>query len=400
MTVKNNKIPSVQTKKCFIVAPIGSTDSDTRKRSDTIFEIILAPILKGLGYESVRADMINQPGMITSQIIDHLIKDELVIADLTGNNPNVLYELAVRHTVQKPVVQIMSSGEKLPFDIGQNRTIFFDYGDLKSVESLKESLKKQILSIEQNPEDIANPVSGYFALEQMKQSNNPATKITADVYQKLEKYTENFQFIQENLEKILANSFYTDKFKQTSVEARYIDGEKEAFAILTEVSKKAQNTIRSTRFFPESVLNKPDYVKAMEQRVHGTDGSPALKHYYRIVAINNPQKQRDINHHLNSFVGTPFNLYLTSHENTFELVIIDDTDAFIHFFKEENIIAATLQIRGRNVVSQFIEIFDRLKNRDLLVEFNCARIKQDKLAEKFSEVDKIFKARQAKNERS
>lgn len=278
-----------------------------------------------------------------------------------------------------------------PFDIGQNRTIFFDYNDLKSAESLKKNLREQILSIEQNPEDIANPVAGYFSLEQMKQSNNPATKITADVYQKLEKYTENFQSIQEILEQILENSVHIDKFQQTSVEARYIDGEKEAFAVLTEVSQKAQNTIRSTRFFPESVLNKPDYVKAMEQRIHGTDGNPPLKHYYRIVAINNPQKQRDVNHHLNSFVGKPFNLYLTSHENTFELVIIDDSDAFIHFFKEENIIAATLQIRGRSVVSQFIEIFDRLKNRDLIMGFNCVKISQNQLIEKLGDVDRIFK---------
>lgn len=387
---------SKSTKKCFIVAPIGSSESEIRKRSDTVYEIILAPIVQELGYEAIRADKINHPGIITSQIIDHLVKDDLVIADLTGNNPNVLYELAVRHTVQKPVIQIMSSGEKLPFDIGQNRTIFFDYKDLKSAESLKKSLREQIISIEQNPDDIANPVAGYFSLEQMKQSKNPAAQMTADIYQKLEKYTDNFQSIQAILEQILENSFRTDKFQQESVEARYIDGEKEAFAVLTEVSQQAQNTIRSTRFFPESVLNKPNYVKAMEQRINGTDGNPALRHYYRIVAINNSEKQKDINHHLNSFTGKPFNLYLTSHENTFELVIIDDTDAFIHFFKEENIIAATLQIRGRTVVGQFIEIFDRLKNRDLIKEFNCARISLEQLYENLSEVDKIFKDKYSK----
>ena len=92
MTTRKKPVNSSPQKKCFIVAPIGSADSDIRKRSDEIFSFLLNPILNELGYEAIRADMINHPGIITSQIIEHLVYDDLVIADLTGSNANVLYQ--------------------------------------------------------------------------------------------------------------------------------------------------------------------------------------------------------------------------------------------------------------------------------------------------------------------
>lgn len=391
MPAKRQKKVDETSKKCFVIAPIGSSESDIRKRSDQIFEFLLQPILEELGYEAIRADMINHPGIITSQIIEHIVNDELVIADLTGSNANVLYELAVRHTVRKPFIQIMTSGEKLPFDIGQNRTIFFNYKELSSVEQFKNTLKAQIESIEKNPDEVSNPVSNFLSLQQIKESDNPASQITADVYERLEKYSDHFQNIQEGVEKLLNG--LTSNFEQANAEARYIAGEVEAFEVLTEVTKSAKTLIRSTRFFPDSVLTQPAYVTAMEQRVNGTDGKPPLRHYYRIVALNNPQKQQDINHHLNAFLGKTFNLYLTSNENAFELVIIDDTDAFIHFYKEEKIIDSTLHIMGVTVVSQFVEIFNRLKERELIEEFNCENITQINLIDYLAQIDKIFKER-------
>ena len=49
----------------------------------------------------------SQPGSITTQIVDQILTAALVVADLTGHNANVLYELAIRHVVRKPVVQLI-----------------------------------------------------------------------------------------------------------------------------------------------------------------------------------------------------------------------------------------------------------------------------------------------------
>ena len=58
-----------------------------------------------------------RPGLITAQVIQNLVEWELVIADLSEHNPNVFYELAVRHALKKPIVQLIQAGQKIPFDV-------------------------------------------------------------------------------------------------------------------------------------------------------------------------------------------------------------------------------------------------------------------------------------------
>ena len=92
-------------KACFVIAPIGDPESDTRKRSDQVLRHVIKPAATTCGYTAIRADEIDKPGMITSQVIQHVVSDPLVVADLTERNPNVFYELAIRHALRKPLVQ-------------------------------------------------------------------------------------------------------------------------------------------------------------------------------------------------------------------------------------------------------------------------------------------------------
>jgi hypothetical protein len=146
-------------KQCFVIAPIGYPGSSTRKRSDQILKHIIKPAVKKCGYEAIRADDIAQPGMITKQILQRVAEDPLVIADLTGGNPNVFYELAIRHALQKPLVQIIEKGEKLPFDIADTRTIYFDLDDVKVA---KTKIVECIKAIEKNPSRIETPTTSII----------------------------------------------------------------------------------------------------------------------------------------------------------------------------------------------------------------------------------------------
>ncbi len=111
--------------------------------------------------------------MITGQIIDHLLHDDLVIADLTGANPNVTYELAIRHMIRKHVIMIKDSSDRLPFDIADVRTISFIYRFVESMEECKTKIREHIDGIRKNPEKVESPITHALNLAALKASDEP-----------------------------------------------------------------------------------------------------------------------------------------------------------------------------------------------------------------------------------
>lgn len=182
--------PDAAKKTCFVVCPIGADGSPTRERADQIFEFIIKPIVEELGYETMRSDHDPRPGRIGNQIIRHLVDDALVIADLTDYNPNVFYELAVRHMVKKPFVHLMQKGQPLPFDLHDNRTIVVDHTDLRSVAISKKQLKQQIQEVEGDPSLVDNPISESIDRAALEHSGKSTDRRYADILTRLDEFSE------------------------------------------------------------------------------------------------------------------------------------------------------------------------------------------------------------------
>lgn len=129
---------------CFIICPLGNEHSEIRQKSDKFLKYVFRPVLQNNGFKSIRADQIPKVGLITTQIINLILESPLVIADLTDSNPNVFYELAIRHAIRKPYIQVITKGQKIPFDLSGIRTIEIDIQDLDSVDNAKKEIENQI----------------------------------------------------------------------------------------------------------------------------------------------------------------------------------------------------------------------------------------------------------------
>lgn len=125
---------------CFFVTPIGNAGSEQRIRADKVQKFILAPIAKNF-LNVTRADEVDDPGTITTDIVQRLYNNPLVVADLTGHNPNVMYEVGLRHCFNLPIVHFAQVGERPPFDLAAERIIFFDITDIESVENAKHRMR-------------------------------------------------------------------------------------------------------------------------------------------------------------------------------------------------------------------------------------------------------------------
>jgi len=122
---------------CFTVMPFGGYFNDYYKR-------IYKPAIAEAGLVPTRADDLSRSSAIINDIWSFTKKAKIVLADLTGQNPNVFYELGLAHALAKPVVLIASSIDDVPFDLRALRVLIYDNNDPHWGESLKKEIAKAI----------------------------------------------------------------------------------------------------------------------------------------------------------------------------------------------------------------------------------------------------------------
>jgi hypothetical protein len=113
-------------KSCFVISPISLPASEIREHADAVFDFIVKPAAEKAGYAPIRADHEARPGTITEQMYDRILGDDLLIAILTGHNPNVFYEIAVAEAAARPLILLIAAGEQIPFDISSRRVLQYD----------------------------------------------------------------------------------------------------------------------------------------------------------------------------------------------------------------------------------------------------------------------------------
>jgi tetratricopeptide (TPR) repeat protein len=114
---------------CFVLMPFGKKPSTRGDIDfDAIYKGIIEPAIDEAGLEPVRADAEVGGGVIHKAMFERLLISEFAVADLTLNNPNVFYELGVRHGNRGRVTVLMSAEDSAPFDVALLRTLKYRVG--------------------------------------------------------------------------------------------------------------------------------------------------------------------------------------------------------------------------------------------------------------------------------
>jgi hypothetical protein len=123
---------SDQPDQCFVVMPFGikplNDGSGRLYDFDKVYRVIIQRAIRQAGLEPVRADERKVSDIIHVDMFKQLRDRAVVLADLSLENPNVFYELGVRHVMSARGTVLMCRGDsELPFDVKLSRVIFYDY---------------------------------------------------------------------------------------------------------------------------------------------------------------------------------------------------------------------------------------------------------------------------------
>lgn len=110
---------------CFVICPFGDSGTRIRRWSDFLVDNIIRPAA-GSDFEVGRTIDVPMGGDVTARIHRELATADMVVADLSEGNPNVAYELGIRHALGRPYVLVCRRDTKPPFDLQNVSTVFVD----------------------------------------------------------------------------------------------------------------------------------------------------------------------------------------------------------------------------------------------------------------------------------
>lgn len=222
--------------------PFGQQNTPEYERNLKIYTVMIKPVVIDCGYESIRADELEHVGSITRDIIELLHDSELVIADLTGRNANVFYELGVRHVLYRcGTIPIISEGETLPFDIASYRAVFYS-SELDGPKKFQNELKRRIKAFEKIP---------------TKRPDNPVHDILG----------ESLQYV--NLKDYVSLIEYKEKKKEINKLKNEFEALKKQNSILNKEDKNLRNKVEKVTIekkdAEEKIIKLEKQIQTLEQ---------------------------------------------------------------------------------------------------------------------------------------
>lgn len=207
---------------CFVIGPIGDVyaahgtpERESYEHHLEIFEQVIAPACAKHEIDAVRADGIAHAGDINEQICRHVIESDLVIADVSGGNPNVMYELGLRHITGKPTIHIGEAGQ-LPFDIASIRTIRYQRARSRLAGARRE-IETALEAGLRDGFEILTPARVLRALQLVGEppSSAETTNAEAEVDEDPPGLLDNFAAIEDGMDEMTTHMVTVTKILET-----------------------------------------------------------------------------------------------------------------------------------------------------------------------------------------
>jgi|GEM_PF-1568714 len=164
---------------CFVVMPISDAHGYESGHFGRVYEHLLRPAIIEAGYIPVRADDTTKTDYIVVGIIQQIVEAEMVVCDFSAKNPNVMYELGIRHAFGKPVTLIKDRKTDKVFDIQGLR--YTEYDESLRIDSVQKDVSKISASIKETAASKVGSINSVVQLAGIKAAEVPAGQtVSAD----------------------------------------------------------------------------------------------------------------------------------------------------------------------------------------------------------------------------
>ena len=164
---------------CFVIMPFGGW-------LDDYYETIYSPAIEAAGLDPHRADDLYRPSTIVNDIWAYTQKAKLLLADLTGKNPNVFYELGLAHALAKPAILVAESMDDIPFDLRALRIIVYDKHHPRWGDLLQKKVQAAIGEVLKTPQEAVLPAFLHVRESDGKASVTQRQKELIEIKQELD----------------------------------------------------------------------------------------------------------------------------------------------------------------------------------------------------------------------
>jgi hypothetical protein len=159
---------------CFVLMPFGGWN-------DVYYKDVYSPAIKAAGFEPLRADDLFHSGSVMEQIWEQISDAKVLVADVSGKNANVFYELGLSHSRGKPVVLLTGDIEDVPFDLRHLRVIVYDIRDPEWSQKVQRQMTTYLRNAKEEPEkSIPQPFRGNSQRFENSRMENSDERVGVD----------------------------------------------------------------------------------------------------------------------------------------------------------------------------------------------------------------------------